>query len=95
MAGYIVARVKVSDPEKYKNYAALTPGAVAAHDGEFMVRGGETATLEGPEETRRIVVIRFDSVEKAKAFWASQEYRRAKAERAGAAEMHALVVEGA
>ena len=95
MAGYIITRVKVTDPEKYKNYAALTPGAIAAHEGEFLVRGGETATLEGPEETRRIVVIRFETVEKAKAFWDSQEYRRAKAERVGAAEMHALVVEGA
>ncbi len=94
MAGYIVARVRVTDPEKYRNYTALTPAAAAAHDGVFIVRGGETTTLEGPEETHRVVVIRFPSVAKAKAFWQSAEYRAARQERLGAAEMSAIVIEG-
>jgi len=94
MAGYLIARVNVTDPEKYKNYTALTPGAVAAHDGEFIVRGGESTTVEGPEETRRLVVIRFPSVEKAHEFWKSAEYQTAKVERSGAAEMQAVLVEG-
>ena len=95
MAGIFVAFVNVTDPEKYKNYTALTPAAVAAYDGEWLVRGGETETVEGPEETRRVVVIRFPSVERAREFWTSQEYRTAKIERAGAAEMQAILAEGA
>lgn len=94
MAGYIIAHVNVTNPDKYKNYTALTPDAVAAHDGEFVVRGGPTETVEGPEETRRVVVLRFPSVEKANEFWKSEEYQTAKIERAGAAEMQAVVVEG-
>ncbi len=95
MAGIFIAFVNVTDPEKYKNYAALTPAAVAAYDGEWLVRGGATETMEGPEETRRAVVIRFPSVERAREFWTSQEYQAAKIERAGAAEMHAIIAEGA
>ncbi len=94
MPGYLIAYVDVSDPEKYKNYTALTPAAVGAHGGEFVVRGGELATVEGPAESRRCVVIRFPSVEAAQAFWTSPEYTRAKQERAGAATMHAMIVEG-
>ena len=94
MAGIFIAFVNVTDQEKYKNYTALTPAAVAAYDGEWLVRGGETETFEGPEETRRVVVIRFPSVERAREFWTSQEYRTAKIERAGAAEMHAILAEG-
>ena len=95
MAGIFIAFVNVTDPEKYKNYTALTPAAVAAYDGEWLVRGGETETMEGPEETRRVVVIRFPSVERAREFWTSQEYQTAKIERAGAAEMQAILAEGA
>ena len=94
MAGYIIARVNVTNPDKYKNYTALTPGAVAAYDGEFIVRGGDTTTVEGPEETSRVVVIRFPSVDRANEFWTSTEYQTAKIERAGAAEMSAVIVEG-
>ena len=94
MAGIFIAFVTVTDPEKYRNYTALTPAAVAAYDGEWLVRGGETETMEGPEESRRVVVIRFPSVERAREFWTSCEYRAAKMERAGAAEMHAILAEG-
>ncbi|MXW90670.1 MAG: DUF1330 domain-containing protein [Rhodospirillaceae bacterium] len=94
VAGIFIAFVNVTDPEKYKNYMALTPAAVAAYDGEWLVRGGATETMEGPEETRRVVAIRFPSVERAREFWTSQEYQTAKIERAGAAEMHAILAEG-
>lgn len=94
MSGVLIAYINVTDPEKYKNYAALTPDAIAHHGGEFVVRGGDLTTVEGAEENRRIVVVKFDSVEKAKEFWQSPEYARAKAEREGAAEFNAVIVEG-
>ncbi len=94
MAGYFIAFVDVTDPDKYKNYTALTPAAIAAYGGEFVVRGGAVEAVEGPDEKRRVVVIRFPSVEAAHTFWNSPEYTTAKKERAGAATMHAMVVEG-
>jgi uncharacterized protein (DUF1330 family) len=94
MPGYFIAYVDVTDPEKYKHYTALTPAAVNAHGGEFVVRGGDLTVVEGPAENRRCVVIKFPSVEAAHAFWNSPEYTRAKQEREGAAKMHAMVVDG-
>ena len=94
MAGYIIARVNVTDPEKYKDYIAVTPGLIAKHGGRFIVRGGETATLEGPEETGRIVVIEFESLEQAKAMYESEEYQAAIKLRAGAATAQFIAVAG-
>lgn len=94
MAGYFIAHVSISDPDKYKNYTALTPAAVSLYDGEFIVRGGPSETIEGPEETRRIVVVKFPSVDRAREFYNSPEYTAARKEREGAAIMHATLVEG-
>jgi uncharacterized protein (DUF1330 family) len=46
MTAYIIARVKITDPRKYEAYKALTPAAVEAAGGRFIVRGGKLKTLE-------------------------------------------------
>ena len=60
----------------------------------FVVRGGEMVTLEGPEETRRLVVIEFPSLERAKEFYHSEEYSRVKKRREGAATGQFIVIDG-
>ncbi len=89
---YIIADVKVSDAEQYKQYMALTPGAITAAGGEFVVRGGRHETLEGGWQPSRLVVLRFPSYEAAKAFYDSALYRAARARRAGATEFFNMVV---
>ena len=95
MPAYIIARVDVTDPEKYEGYKERTPAAVAKFGGRFIVRGGNIITLEGPEETRRVVVIEFPSLHQAQAFYDSEDYRAAKKFRDGAAEAQFLAIEGA
>ncbi len=94
MTAYIIARIDVTDPEQYKAYTAVTPEVVAKGGGRFVARGGEVTTLEGPEESRRVVVVEFDSVEHAKAFYESDEYQAAKRLRDGAATGEFIVVDG-
>lgn len=94
MSAYIIVRVNITDAEKFKGYQALTPAAIAAHNGKFLVRGGEVATLEGAEETSRVVVLEFETVEAAKVFYDSPEYMEARVAREGAADFHMIVVEG-
>ena len=93
--GYLVVEAKVSDPEAYARYKTLAAAAIAQYGGRYLVRGGPAEILEGPwTAPERLVVVEFDSVEQAKIFYASPEYRAARSERAGAAEMNILVVEG-
>jgi uncharacterized protein (DUF1330 family) len=92
MAAYVIAEVKVSDPEQYKQYMALSPAAIAAGGGKFIVRGGRCETLEGQWRPNRIVVLEFPDFERAKSFYDSELYRAARARRAGATEFFNMIV---
>ena len=94
MPAYVIARVQVTDWEQYREYMKATPAAIARFGGRFVVRGGEMITLEGPQETGRVVIIEFPSLDKAKAFYHSEEYPRAKKLREGAATGQFLAIEG-
>jgi uncharacterized protein (DUF1330 family) len=94
MPAYIIARVSVTDWDKYNDYIKVTPEIIAKFGGRFIVRGGETVTLEGPEEKWRIVVVEFPDLEKAKEFYYSPEYTDAKKIREGAALAQFVALEG-
>ena len=94
MSAYVIVEVTIDDPVEYEEYKKLTPAAVTAFDGRFIVRGGETDTLEGDWNPERIVVLEFPSVERAKEWWASEEYSKAKVIRQRSAFTKMLVVEG-
>ena len=92
MAAYIIADVKVSDPEKYMGYTALTPHAISAAGGRLVVRGGQHEVLEGQWKPNRVVLIEFPNFAQAKAFYDSALYREAKAKRIGATEYFNMIV---
>lgn len=79
MKAYVIVEVSITDKIIYEEYKKLTPAAIAAFDGKFIVRGGRTESLEGDWHPERMVVVEFPSVEKAKAWWSSDQYSKAKA----------------
>lgn len=94
MSAYIIVQVEVNEPERYENYKTLVPPTLEKFDGKFVVRGGNVENLEGSWFPKRIVVLEFPSVEKAKAWWSSHEYAEAKALRQATANTEMIVVEG-
>jgi uncharacterized protein (DUF1330 family) len=94
MPAYLIARVQVTDWERYREYTRATPAVIEKYGGRFIVRGGETITLEGPPETARVVIIEFPSLDRAKAFYRSEEYSQVKKLREGAATGQFLSVDG-
>jgi uncharacterized protein (DUF1330 family) len=92
MAAYVITDAKVSDVEKYEGYKSLTPAAIAAAGGEFLVRGGDHVVLEGNWNPTRVVMLKFASLEAAKAFYDGELYRAARAKRAGATEFFNMIV---
>jgi uncharacterized protein (DUF1330 family) len=92
MTAYVITDAKVSDVEKYEGYKALTPAAIAAAGGEFLVRGGDHVVLEGNWNPTRVVMLKFASMEAAKAFYDGELYRAARAKRAGATEFFNMIV---
>jgi uncharacterized protein (DUF1330 family) len=91
---YIVVQAEVTNPQRYAEYAKLSPGILAKYGGKFLARGGKTVTLEGPPAKNRVVVIEFPSLEKAEEFYRSPEYTEAKKLREGAATAQFIAVEG-
>lgn len=93
-SAYIIAHVEVTNPTQYEEYRKWSTAALQVHGAEVCVRGGKVEVLEGDWAPQRLVILKFPSVEAAKAFDASPEYGKARAARQGAAIMRMIVVEG-
>jgi len=90
---YLIAEVEVTDPVTFQKYAEQVPGTLAPFNGRYLVRGGREVSVEG-EAPKRIVVIAFDSVEKAQAWEDSPAYSAIKPIRHSSAKSRVFIVEG-
>jgi uncharacterized protein (DUF1330 family) len=59
-----------------------------------VVRGGKTETLEGTWAPRRLVILEFPTVERAREWWSSETYRPAKELRQSSARTEMVLAEG-
>jgi uncharacterized protein (DUF1330 family) len=92
--GYWIANVTVTSPEDYGHYQVLAPEAFSRFGAKFLARGGQRLALEGRDTPQRSVLIEFPSYEEALECYHSEAYQRAKAARAGAAEVDIIIMEG-
>lgn len=96
---YIIAEVekdpsKKQDPAASRKYAEEAPKSLAEFDGKYVIRGAKAQTLEGEVSTGNIVVIGFDSLEKARAWYSSPAYAAIKPIRQNSTKSRLLLVEG-
>ena len=94
MAAYLVVDIGITNLTQFEEYKKLAPAAIAKYGGRYVIRGGAYEVLEGDWKPERLTIVEFESMEKAKAFYASPEYKVAIKARAGAANFKALVVQG-
>jgi len=94
MAAYMIVEVEVHDPVRYADYRALVPATLVPFQGRFIVRGGATTLVEGGPQPQRLVVLEFPDAERARAWWASDEYAGAKALRRATSTVRMVLVEG-
>lgn len=94
MKAYMVVEIDTTNPELMADYRTKTPAAIAEFGGRFIVRGGACETLEGGWTPPRLVIIEFPSMEKAKAFYASETYKPLLAQRLAAGRSRAVLIEG-
>ena len=96
MAAYVIAQVDINDPERYVEYTKMVPATVAHYGGRFIARAGKTESLEGDKPLpQRLVIIEFESYERAKAWWDSEEYRAAKELRQATSNGTLFLIDGA
>ena len=94
MSAYVIAEVEVTDPGTFEEYRKLVPPTIEAFGGRYVVRGGAIDGREGGWQPKRIVVIEFDDMERAKAWHDSDLYAPARALREASANTRMIVVEG-
>jgi uncharacterized protein (DUF1330 family) len=91
---YVIAEVEVTDPTTLKKYSDKAPQIVASFNGRYVVRGGKVQALEGEPPKGFIVVIGFDSVEKAREWYDSPAYAAIKPFRQSSTKSRIFIAEG-
>ena len=90
---WISCYMSIPDPDVFAEYAKLAGPALQAGGGRFLARGLPTKTLEeGIME--RIVVIEFESVERAIAAYQSAAYGEARKVLGDSVKRDIRIVEG-
>lgn len=89
---YVISEVDaITDPIALKEYAPKAGDTLAPFNGHFVARAGKAESLEG-ESPEGIVVIAFDSVEQAHAWYDSPAYQAIKPIRQGATKGRMFIV---
>lgn len=94
MSCFLLVNVEITDPVRYAEYVQAVAPTIREFGGRYLVRGGKAEALEGSYQPKRVVVLQFDSVERAKAWWSSAAYAGPKAIRQAAARTDMILVEG-
>ena len=94
MPAYVVVHVKVQDPVRYEEYKQLAPASIRQYGGRYLTRGGAVEVLEGEWVPKRLVILEFPSMERARDWWDSTEYADPKALRHATAESTMVLLEG-
>lgn len=92
--GYVVLTEAIHDPQGMKAYAGAARDPIHAHHGTVLVADQAPQVLEGEWFGNQTVVIEFESVQAAQAWYESPEYQAAVALRQGAARTNAVILAG-
>ncbi len=95
MSAYLIIEARITDPQRFSDYARATPAVVARYGGRYVVMGGEQQSLEGSHAGTRTVVSIWPDRAAILAFWNSPEYAAVKPLRKGAGEFRVLLADGA
>ena len=95
MAAYVIVEIDVVDPVGYEEYKKLAGATVLKYGGKYIVRGGATEVLEGDWKPKRIVVLEFESMQRAKDWLNCEEYAEPRKMRHRTARTNMILVDGA
>jgi len=92
--GYVIAEVEVHDLAMIQKYGSQVPATLAPFNHHYVIRGDKIQALEGDPPKGGIVMIAFDSVEKAREWYDSPAYAAIRPIRQAAATTRLFIVEG-
>jgi uncharacterized protein (DUF1330 family) len=94
MSADVIVDIDVQDQPVYEKYKALAPATVEAYGGRYLARAGRTVKLEGEWVSKRLMILQFDTLERAKQRLDSPDCRPIKQLQHQAAHSNMVVIEG-
>jgi len=92
---FVVAEIQVTNMDAYmKEYAPKAQALVGKHGGKLIAASANVTALEGQAPKGRVAVQQWESMEKAKAWHGSQEYKENRKIGDKYAKFRIYVVEG-
>ena len=94
MAAYVIAEIDIFDPATFEQYRSKDGPSIEKYGGSFIVRGGTTEKVEGHWDPKRVVIIEFANMERARQWYQSPEYHEVINLRHQSAHTNLIFVEG-
>jgi len=91
---YVIVTEAIKDPVGLETYARAAGASLAASGAAILAVDDTPQQLEGEWHGDRTVVLEFESVEAARAWYESAEYEKAKPLRQAAADSNMVIVAG-
>ena len=91
---YYIADFELTDPEGIKPYRDQVDATFKRYSGRYIVRAGHVDGLEGNPPNHRLIIIEFDSLDLARAWYNSPEYARIRPFRQRSGHTNAYIVDG-
>jgi len=91
MAAYFIAQYVVNNPALYGEYGMGAGPTVAKYGGELVAFDVAAETIEGTPPGPQTVIIKFEDVARAKAWYNSPEYQAVGGKRLEATRGFAVI----
>ncbi len=96
MVAYVIAeRIEQWDPAVFVDYGPLAAASIAKFGGRYLAKTDRIAVLEGGGVAPlAAAVLEFPSVDRAEAWFASEDYQKAAAIRRAGAKNRFILMDG-
>ena len=91
--GYLVAHINIHDKNGFEEFKKMSIPVISKYEGKALVRNPNPDLREG-DNAGLVIVLEFESIEKARNFYESEEYATAKIVREKACSTELVLVEG-
>jgi len=91
MPAYFIAQYVVNDPTVYQEYAQGAGPTIGAYGGEMVSFDVGAETIEGEPPGPQTVILKFESVDKAKEWYNSADYQAVVGKRLAATTGYAII----
>jgi uncharacterized protein (DUF1330 family) len=93
VAAYVIVEIEITDPERFQEYRKAVPATIEHFGGRYLLRGSKVEAMEGDWTPGAFVVLEFPTLDKARAWWSSEEYRPLKALRRLSSEARIILAD--